>query len=193
MDGKSAVIHILAEYAHSHAPALLLSDSPDTRAIREASLASLPALREELRERRQHLQFIDFSLQQYQPVVPEDLLVKRGVPFVAKTRAELDTVQTQLEGACESYLKLCVLFYIDAGTKEPELNPFSLLHQFLLDLQRAAQENRAKKAEEEQRAAREQRAMANTVRSQASRIRAILEGADDKDRNMVDGLLVALR
>jgi hypothetical protein len=189
------VIHVLAEYLEKHVPSITAQEHPDLPVFKEASLTNFGNIREELKERRQELQYIEFTLQQYQPESPQDLLVKKALPFTSKARADLDTISNSLNQAQELYSKLCVLLYIDnkQDSHPHDLNPFAIVHQFMVDLQRAGQENRVRAAEAEARVAREQRAAANTARLQSNRIKAMLESADDRDRNMVDGLLVALR
>lgn len=190
MDSKSAVIHILAEYTLKLVPDLLAAD---TAIFKEASQCNLPTIKEELKEKRQQLQYIEYTLQQYQPESPQDLLVKKALPFTNKARADIDTIMSNIESAQQALHKLHVMLYLDPQLSTIDSNPFTMIYQFYLDLQRAHMENKQRKAELEAKANREQRAaLANTARLQSSRLKAMLETADDKDRNMVDGLLVAL-
>jgi hypothetical protein len=110
-------------------------------------------------------------------------------PFASKARIEIDSIQAALESTQESVNKMCKALLIDPA----ECNPFSIFCAFLQDLHRANVEVQHRLNEEQTRSTKINKPLTNTAKMQACKLRAILDTADDRDRNMVDGLLGALK
>jgi hypothetical protein len=156
--------------------------------FKDAASANFEGIKDELRCKCGELQLIEDGLAAI-TLPASDSLHRVMLPFASRARAEIGTIQTNVDSAQEAVSKMCKALLVDPS----ECNPFSLIGAFLQDLQRANVEIQNKLNEEQVRNTKINKPLTNTTRMQASKIRAILDTADDRDRNMVDGLLGALK
>ena len=160
----------------------------------QAAVINLSATFEDLNDKEAKVQLLlDMLLHsdnQHGTMIKEDNLHSVMLPFLEKALADVQTLKTDLKEAMQLRKKLNVTFVLPDVA---ESNAIACFEQFLKDLQRATIMIQSKPPSNINAQTHVKERVKAIMKEQSTKMQAFMATAGDNDRNMVEGLLGAIK